>query len=447
MSKHKVLVADPIADAGIEELKSDPALDVDVRIGISENELLKDASIYEAIIVRSQTKITEDVINIYGYEDNLMCWAYWSMEYSCVSEGLIEIIGLDDDEFPQVSFAILDNGNLQIIDPEGELILLSPLEAMPDFVICDDNFFSEGCEDIYGQWEGESISIDGSSILTYLVIDESGIDVFSQNNNLDECYDYEYFIYDELEDMSSCSVFAYDKGSYYQVGQIGVNENEILSLVFDYEELDYSYLNLATSFIPAEFNPLDIEMCNEGCMDPSACNYEEEALLDDGSCEYGVECFVSPCSVSEEPGPGVLGAYCVDDYCLGCCAIWFYQDGTILSNSGNLGENGGVNDNIAAGIDIDSKLYKDSGVVFTKSVEPNSNVIADTVISLGETIVSGTNLTYTILDRSDNTSSYTNPTSPPNGISNVLVGGNHLIHNKTIITNQYPGTGILSSST
>ena len=63
MSKHKVLVADPIADAGIEELKSDPALDVDVRIGISENELLKDASLYEAIIVRSQTKITEDVIN------------------------------------------------------------------------------------------------------------------------------------------------------------------------------------------------------------------------------------------------------------------------------------------------------------------------------------------------------------------------------------------------
>ena len=49
----------------------------------------------------------------------------------------------------------------------------------------------------------------------------------------------------------------------------------------------------------------------------------------------------------------------------------------------------------------------------------------------------------TIID----TSSYTNPTSPPNGISNVIVGGNHLIHNKTMITNQYPGTGILASST
>ena len=62
MSKHKVLIADPIAEAGIEELKSDPALDVDVRIGIKEDELLNDAALYEAIIVRSQTKITEEVI-------------------------------------------------------------------------------------------------------------------------------------------------------------------------------------------------------------------------------------------------------------------------------------------------------------------------------------------------------------------------------------------------
>ena len=38
-------------------------LSVDVRIGISEEELLKDAAIYEAIIVRSQTKITADVIS------------------------------------------------------------------------------------------------------------------------------------------------------------------------------------------------------------------------------------------------------------------------------------------------------------------------------------------------------------------------------------------------
>ena len=62
MTTHKVLIADPIADAGIKELQADQALDVDVRIGISEDELLADAALYEAIIVRSQTKIPADVL-------------------------------------------------------------------------------------------------------------------------------------------------------------------------------------------------------------------------------------------------------------------------------------------------------------------------------------------------------------------------------------------------
>jgi D-3-phosphoglycerate dehydrogenase len=63
MPKHKVLVADPIADAGIEELQADPLLDVDVRIGISPEDLLADAAKYEGIIVRSQTKIPAEVLD------------------------------------------------------------------------------------------------------------------------------------------------------------------------------------------------------------------------------------------------------------------------------------------------------------------------------------------------------------------------------------------------
>ncbi|MFP6872144.1 MAG: phosphoglycerate dehydrogenase [Verrucomicrobiales bacterium] len=63
MTKHKVLIADPIADAGINELQADQALDVDVRIGISPDDLLADAAAYEAIIVRSRSKISADVLN------------------------------------------------------------------------------------------------------------------------------------------------------------------------------------------------------------------------------------------------------------------------------------------------------------------------------------------------------------------------------------------------
>jgi D-3-phosphoglycerate dehydrogenase / 2-oxoglutarate reductase len=62
MEKKKVLVADPIAEKGIEELKATPELDVVVKIGISTEELLATADQYHGIVVRSQTKIGADVI-------------------------------------------------------------------------------------------------------------------------------------------------------------------------------------------------------------------------------------------------------------------------------------------------------------------------------------------------------------------------------------------------
>ena len=54
MSKYKVLVADAIAEAGVEELQADPELEIDVRTEISADELLADAADYHAIIVRSR---------------------------------------------------------------------------------------------------------------------------------------------------------------------------------------------------------------------------------------------------------------------------------------------------------------------------------------------------------------------------------------------------------
>ena len=61
MAKPKILVADPISEIGIEELKADPRLEVDVRIGIKPDEVLASAHEYNGIIVRSQTKITAEV--------------------------------------------------------------------------------------------------------------------------------------------------------------------------------------------------------------------------------------------------------------------------------------------------------------------------------------------------------------------------------------------------
>ena len=63
MAKPKILIADPISEIGIDELKADPQLDVVVQIGIKEPDLLATVDQYDGIIVRSQTKITAPVLD------------------------------------------------------------------------------------------------------------------------------------------------------------------------------------------------------------------------------------------------------------------------------------------------------------------------------------------------------------------------------------------------
>ncbi|HUF62836.1 MAG TPA: phosphoglycerate dehydrogenase [Verrucomicrobiales bacterium] len=58
----RVLVADPVSPLGVELLQAAPGLEVEVRTGLPHHELLELADRYDAIIVRSQTKITADVL-------------------------------------------------------------------------------------------------------------------------------------------------------------------------------------------------------------------------------------------------------------------------------------------------------------------------------------------------------------------------------------------------
>jgi len=62
MSKPKVLVADPIAQRGIDELSSGGLLDVTVKIGLKPDELLAIIGEFHALVVRSETKATAKVI-------------------------------------------------------------------------------------------------------------------------------------------------------------------------------------------------------------------------------------------------------------------------------------------------------------------------------------------------------------------------------------------------
>jgi len=59
----KVLIADAISQRGIDELSRNNELDVAIKIGLREEELIKGIPSFSALIVRSQTRVTADILN------------------------------------------------------------------------------------------------------------------------------------------------------------------------------------------------------------------------------------------------------------------------------------------------------------------------------------------------------------------------------------------------
>ena len=63
MDSPKVLISDPISERGVDELSRDRALEVTVKTGLSERELVALIPSFSALVVRSQTKITAAILN------------------------------------------------------------------------------------------------------------------------------------------------------------------------------------------------------------------------------------------------------------------------------------------------------------------------------------------------------------------------------------------------
>jgi D-3-phosphoglycerate dehydrogenase len=59
----KVLVSDPVAEIGIAPLRAVPDIEVDVKTGLSPEELKSIIGEYSALVVRSETKVTADIIS------------------------------------------------------------------------------------------------------------------------------------------------------------------------------------------------------------------------------------------------------------------------------------------------------------------------------------------------------------------------------------------------
>ena len=63
MSSYRVLVSDPISEKGVEALRSAPGITVDVKTGMSPDELLAVIGDYHGLVIRSETKVTPAVFD------------------------------------------------------------------------------------------------------------------------------------------------------------------------------------------------------------------------------------------------------------------------------------------------------------------------------------------------------------------------------------------------
>ena len=58
----RILVSDPIANEGVDLLQSESGIEVDVKTGMTPQELLQVVDSYDGLVVRSETKVTAEVI-------------------------------------------------------------------------------------------------------------------------------------------------------------------------------------------------------------------------------------------------------------------------------------------------------------------------------------------------------------------------------------------------
>ena len=63
MTPPKVLIADSISQRGVDELARENALHVTVKTGLNERELVELIPPFSAVVVRSQTKVTAEILN------------------------------------------------------------------------------------------------------------------------------------------------------------------------------------------------------------------------------------------------------------------------------------------------------------------------------------------------------------------------------------------------
>ena len=233
-------------------------------------------------------EITSEIINIYSFLDDegFMCWILGvSMEYTILSEGLIQIIDPEEGAI-QIPVSILDNGNLEL-GVDGEGLVMSPLNEFPDLDLCNNLPSNEGCEDIQGQWiyyyPGNNIA------LAWLEVSDSGVEmIYTEDGDLEDCQTILNLSYGAVEGDEYCTFYIDFNGFQFDFIHADLNSdgNLILELV-DEDDEDFPDLWTPGLFDSSSFVECEVIL---GCTDSECENYNPDATEDDGSCEECDEC-------------------------------------------------------------------------------------------------------------------------------------------------------------
>ena len=229
-------------------------------------------------------EITDSVIGFYTYLDdpNFNCWYYWSMDYTNLgissTTGLEMIEFIDEEDGPiQLSVIILDNGNLQLGDDQGDGVELSPINELPELEMCSQNPTSEGCEDFLGQWTYLNYA--------YIIIDEEGAKFMIPSDESDIfCYDSFELSYSQLNNSDTCQLFIDGGAIAFDFAQISLNDDGTLSLESSIAD-DFPDL-----WDPDNSDLSSLEYCIFGCVDMLACNFDPFANSDNGTCGIVDDC-------------------------------------------------------------------------------------------------------------------------------------------------------------
>jgi len=59
---YKILISDKLSDQGIAIFKAEKDIEVDIKLGMTPEELKAVIGAYDALVIRSETKVTPDII-------------------------------------------------------------------------------------------------------------------------------------------------------------------------------------------------------------------------------------------------------------------------------------------------------------------------------------------------------------------------------------------------